>query len=65
MSAKELLEARFRWQCEELSKTARQLADMDASHMHTGIDVRNYPGDAPVLLQIFAAPPGTNFMEGK
>ena len=63
MSERAKLVARFRQQCIALSKTARQIADASASRQFVSLDVHNFSGAAPVVIQTFATEPGTNFNE--
>ena len=63
MNKRAKLVARFRKQCVALAKTARQIADADASHHYASLDVHNFSGAAPVVIQTFATEPGTNFNE--
>jgi len=63
MSKRAKLVARFRKQCVALAKTARQIADADASHQYVSLDIHNFSGAAPVVIQTFATEPGTNFNE--
>ena len=60
MSKRAKLVARFRQQCMALAKTARQIADADASHQYASLDVCGFSGAAPVVIQTFATEPGTD-----
>ena len=60
MSKRAKLVARFRQQCLALAKTARQIADADAKHQFVSLDVVNFPGAAPVVIQTFATEPGSD-----
>ena len=63
MSKRAKLVARFRKQCVALAKTARQIADADASHKYSSLDIHHFSGHAPVVIQTFATEPGTTFYE--
>ena len=54
---KEKLVERFRRQCAALAKTARQIADAEAPHKYASLNVHNFSGDAPVVIQTFATEP--------
>ena len=59
MTAKQLNEL-YRKQSAELARTARKIADMDPTGKFSALDVHNYYGDAPVVIQTFATCPGTD-----
>jgi hypothetical protein len=54
------LKARYFRKSAELARIARQLADMDPSSKFSSLDVHHFSGDAPVITQTFATPPGTD-----
>ena len=59
MTAKRLKEL-YRKQSADLALTARKIADMDPKDMYSSLDVHNYSGSAPVVIQTFATCPGTD-----
>ena len=59
MTAKQL-EALYRKQSADLASTARKIADMDLTGRFASLDVHNYSGSAPVIIQTFATRPGTD-----
>lgn len=59
MTAKQL-EALYRKQSADLASTARKIADMDLIGKFASLDVYNYSGSAPVVIQTFATCPGTD-----
>ena len=65
MSKRAKLVARFRQQCAALARTARQIADEDASHQYLSLGIHHFPGHAPVVIQTFATVPGTIFYEDR
>ena len=50
----------YRKQSAALASTARKIADMDPTGKFSSLDVHNYSGSAPVVIQIFATCPGTD-----
>ena len=54
------LKARYLRKSVELARIARQLADMDPSSKFSSLDVHHFSDDAPVIIQTFATPPGTD-----
>ena len=58
MTAKQL-KALYRKQSYALGLTARKIADMDPTGKFATLDVHNFSGLAPVVVQIFATCPGT------
>ena len=59
MTAKQL-KALYRRQSADLAATARKIADMDPTGKYSSLDVHNYSGSAPVVIQTFATCPGTD-----
>ena len=59
MTAKQL-KALYRQQSAALASTARKIADMDPTGKFSSLDVHNYSGSAPVVIQAFATCPGTD-----
>lgn len=59
MTAKQL-KALYRKQSAALATTARKIADMDPAGKFSTLDVHNFSGSAPVVIQIFATCPGTD-----
>lgn len=59
MTAKQLKEL-YRIQSAALASTARMLADMEPTGKFSSLDVYNYSGNAPVVIQTFATCPGTD-----
>lgn len=59
MTAKQLKEL-YRRQSAALASTARKIADMDPTGKFSTLNVNNYSGSAPVVIQIFATCPGTD-----
>lgn len=59
MTAKQL-KALYLKQSVALASTARKIADMDPTGKFSAIDVYNYSGSAPVVIQLFATCPGTD-----
>lgn len=59
MTAKQL-KGLYRRQSAALATTARKIADMDPAGKFSALDVHNYSGSAPVVIQIFATCPGTD-----
>lgn len=59
MTAKQL-KALYLKQSVALALTARKIADMDPTGKFSTLDVHNYSGSAPVVIQIFATCPGTD-----
>lgn len=59
MTAKQL-KALYRKQSEAIALTARKIADMDPTGKFSSLDVHNFSGPAPVVVQIFATCPGTD-----
>lgn len=59
MTAKQLKEL-YRKQSAALASTARKIADMDPTGIFSSLDVHNYSGNAPVVIQTFATCPGTD-----
>ena len=58
MTAKQL-KALYLKQSAALASTARKIADMDPTGKFSSLDVHNYSGSAPVVMQLFATCPGT------
>jgi len=56
----EQLRALYRKQSAALASTARKIADMDPTGKISTLDVHNYSGSAPVVVQVFATCPGTD-----
>jgi len=59
MTAKQL-KGLYRKQNAALASTARKIADMDPAGKFSTLDVHNYYGSAPVVIQTFATCPGTD-----
>ena len=59
MTAEQLKEL-YREQSAALASIARKIADMDPTGMFSSLDVQNYSGSAPVVIQTFATCPGTD-----
>lgn len=59
MTAKQL-KVLYRKQSAALASTARKIADMDPTGKFSSLDVHNYSGSAPVVIQTFATCPGTD-----
>ena len=59
MTAKQLKEL-YRKQSAALASTARKIADMDPTGEFSALDVHNFSGSAPVIIQLFATRPGTD-----
>ena len=59
MTAKQLQEL-YHKQIAAVSSTARMIADMDPTGKFSSLDVHNYSGSAPVVIQTFATCPGTD-----
>ena len=59
MTAKQL-KARYLKQSTALASTARKIADMDPTGKFSSLDVHNFSGSAPVVIQLFATCPGTD-----
>lgn len=59
MTAKQL-KALYLKQSAALATTARKIADMDPAGKFSTLDVHNYYGSAPVVIQTFATRPGTD-----
>ena len=59
MTAKQL-KARYLKQSVDLALTARKIADMDPTGKFSSLDVHNFSGSAPVVIQLFATCPGTD-----
>ena len=59
MTAKQLKEL-YRKQSAALATTARKIADMDPAGKFSALDVHDFYGPAPVVIQIFATCPGTD-----
>jgi len=62
MTAKQL-KALYRKQSAALATTARKIADMDPTGEFSTLDVHNFSGSAPVVIQIFATCPGTDLSD--
>ena len=54
------LKALYRRQSAALALTARKIADKDPSGKFSALDVHNYSGSAPVVIETFATCPGTD-----
>lgn len=54
------LKGLYRKQSAALASTARKMADMDPRGKFSSLDVHNYSGNAPVVIQTFATCPGTD-----
>ena len=54
------LHERYRRQSAALASTARKIADMDPTGKFSTLDVHNFSGSAPVVIQTFATCPGTD-----
>ena len=54
------LKALYRKQSDALALTARKIADMDPTGKFSSLDVHNFSGSAPVVIQLFATCPGTD-----
>ena len=59
MTAKQL-KALYLKQSVALALTARKIADMNPTGKFSSIDVYNFSGSAPVVIQLFATCPGTD-----
>ena len=59
MTAKQL-KALYLKQSVALALTARKIADMDPTGKFSTLDVYNFSGQAPVVIQTFATCPGTD-----
>ena len=59
MTAKQL-KALYRKQSVALATTARKIADMDPAGKFSALDVHDFYGPAPVVIQTFATCPGTD-----
>lgn len=59
MTAKQL-KALYLKQSVALALTARKIADMDPTGKLSSLDVYNFSGSAPVVIQLFATCPGTD-----
>ena len=59
MTAKQL-KALYLKQSVALALTARKIADMDPKGKFSSLDVCNFSGSAPVVIQLFATCPGTD-----
>ena len=59
MTAKQLKEL-YRKQSAALASTARKIADMNPTCEFSMLDVHNFSGSAPVIIQLFATRPGTD-----
>ncbi len=54
------LKGLYRRQSAALATTARKIADMDPAGKFSALDVHDFYGPAPVVIQIFATCPGTD-----
>lgn len=59
MTAKKL-KALYLKQSVALALTARKIADMDPKGKFSTLDVYNFSGQAPVVIQLFATCPGSD-----
>ncbi|MDY3228103.1 MAG: hypothetical protein SOW92_00460 [Kiritimatiellia bacterium] len=59
MTAKQL-KALYLKQSVALALTARKIADMHPTGKFSSLDVYNFSGSAPVVIQLFATCPGTD-----
>ena len=59
MTAKKL-KALYLKQSIALASTARKIADMHPTGKFSTLDVYNFSGSAPVVIQLFATCPGTD-----
>lgn len=59
MTAKQL-KALYLKQIDALALTARKIADMDPTGKFSSLDVYNFSGSAPVVIQLFATCPGSD-----
>lgn len=64
MTAEPLKEL-YRKQSAALASIARKISDMDPTGKFSTLDVHNYSGNAPVVIQTFATCPGTDLKEAR